>query len=106
MLRNECLPARRSCLLLLFAQAQDQETVGIITFDGGMFDRAGKPNHLFKSAISNLELIVRDALATSAVAARPADAQQVAVDDHVNVERLDAGQIDLDDPAVLAAIHI
>src|SRR2546428_5121518 len=71
-----------------------------------MFDRAGKLNHLFKSAVSNFKLVVRHTFAAGSVAARPADAQHVIIERDVHVGRFDAGQIDLDDPAIFAAIDI
>src|ERR1041385_6612025 len=48
---NENLSTCRSRLLRFFAQAQDQETIVISAFDGGVFNRAGKFNHLFKTAV-------------------------------------------------------
>src|SRR5205814_6741370 len=60
---------------LFLAQPHNQQAVTIITFDCGMFDRARKLNHLFKSTISNFQLVMRHAFAAGSVAARPADAQ-------------------------------
>src|SRR5436190_7847454 len=71
-----------------------------------MFDRPGEPNHLFKTAVSNFQLIVRDAFAAGTVTPRAADAQQIAIDNHVNVCRFDACQIDFHDPTFWRAIDI
>src|ERR1043165_1679441 len=59
LLKNEKLSTRCSRLLRFFAQTQNQETVVIIAFDGGVFDRSGKSNHFFKTAVSNFQLIMR-----------------------------------------------
>src|SRR5690349_14543762 len=66
----------------------------------------GKLNHFFESAVGNLELIVRHAFTTSAIPPRSANAQHAIIDGDFDVGRLDAGQIDFHDPAVLGAIDI
>src|SRR2546423_5532030 len=71
-----------------------------------MFDRAGKLNHLFKSTVSNFQLVMRHTFAAGSVAARPADAQHVIIERHFHVGRFNTGQIDFNDPAIFAAIHI
>src|SRR5215471_2073328 len=71
-----------------------------------MFDRAREPNHLFETAVSNLELVVRNAFAASGVAARSADAQQIAVDNNFDVGGFHSGEIDLNDPAISAAVDV
>src|SRR5215471_6240263 len=71
-----------------------------------MFDRAREPNHLFETAVSNLELVVRNAFAASGVAARSADAQQITVDNDIDVGGFYPGEIDLNNPAILAAIDV
>src|SRR5256885_13591758 len=71
-----------------------------------MFDRAGELNHLFKSAVGNFQLVMRHAFAARSVAARPPDAQHVRLESDFYVGRFDARQIDFDDPAIFAAIHV
>src|SRR2546423_10962222 len=71
-----------------------------------MFDRAGKLNHLFKSTVSNFQLVMRHTFPAGSVAARPADAQHVIIERHFHIGRFNTGQIDFNDPAIFAAIHI
>src|SRR6266403_4481602 len=71
-----------------------------------MFDRAGKLNHLFKSAVSNFKLVMRYTFAAGSITARPANPQHVIIEGDFYVTGFDTGQIDFDDPALLAAIHI
>src|ERR1051325_9337661 len=96
----EKLALRRSGLLLFFAQAQNQKPVTIFTIDRSMFYGTGKLNHLFESAVGNLELIMRHAFAASSVAPRSADAQHRPVDGDIDIGGLDAGQVDFHNPAV------
>src|SRR6266403_1412582 len=88
---------------LFFAQPHNQEAVAIITFDCGMFDRARELNHLFKSAISNFKLVMRNPFAARSIAARPADAQDVRFESDFYIGRFDSGEIDFDDPTIFAA---
>src|SRR5947209_6830472 len=71
-----------------------------------MIDRAGKLNHFFKPAVSNLELVMRDAFATGAVATRSADAQHPAIERDLNVLGANPGQINFHDPALVCAIDV
>src|SRR5215510_8144126 len=100
------LSARGSCVFLLFIQTYNQEAIAIVTLDRGMFDGTGEPNHLFKPAIGDFELIMGNPFTAGAVTPRATDAQKVAVDNYFHVLRLHAGQIDFDDPAVSTAIDV
>src|SRR5258708_1393873 len=78
----------------------------IIARDARVFDRAGELNHLFKTAVGNLELVMRDPFTASTVAARSAEAQDRAVEGNLDISRLDARQIDFHDPSIFGAVHV
>src|SRR6267142_1475053 len=71
-----------------------------------MFDRAGKLNHLFKSAVSNFKLVMRYTFAAGPITARPTNPQHVIIESDFYITGFDAGQIDFDNPTLFAAIYI
>src|SRR6267154_1147079 len=93
-------------VLFFLNQAKDQKAVMIIAFDRRLLDRAGKLDHFFKSAVSDLELIMRDPFAAGAVATRTADAEHRTIERDLNIPWLNSGQVDLHDPAIAGAVHI
>src|SRR6266404_1378706 len=78
----------------------------IVAFDGRVFDRAGKLDHLFEPAVGNIELIMGDPFAANTIAARSAEAQKPAVERHLDVSWLNPRQIDFHDPAISGSIHV
>jgi len=87
-------------------QPQNEQAVMIIAGDRRVLNRTRKLNHLFKPAVSNLELVMRNSFATYAVASQATDAQQAAVDRDLDILGPDARQINLHDPAIPRAVHI
>jgi hypothetical protein len=62
--------------------------------------------YAFKTAVSDFELVVAPALGYHRIPPHSADNQAVADDPYFDVARLDARKIELDPPAVRAAVNI
>src|SRR5205085_4059643 len=69
-------------------------------------DGAGEAYGLLEAAVGDFELMVRDRLAERLAASAPGDAQRVARDAHLQFVGHDAGQLDLNDPAVARPVHV
>src|SRR5882724_11246977 len=88
--RGACPSARLFRALLLFAELQNQQAIVIVARDGCVFDRAGKLDDFFETAVGDFKLIVRNALAADAVTAQAADTQERAVNRDFDIGGSDA----------------
>jgi len=112
MLRIEIVSAiGGACLhafptLFIFPQAENEQTVAIIALNGCVADRAGELNYLFEAAVSNFQLVMRDAVAAKTVTTQAAYAQQLSIDCDFDIIRSHSGEIYLDYPPLTRPIYI
>jgi hypothetical protein len=95
-------PAR----FFFLTQPQDQKAVMIIAFDSCVLDRAGELDQLFKPAVSDLELVMRDPFSAYTVAAQSANPQHPALERDLNISGPNTSEINFHDPTIVGAIHI
>src|SRR5437764_837204 len=69
-------------------------------------DGTGEAYGLLEAAVGDFELVVGDRLAERLVASAARDAQRVARDANLQLVGHDAGQLQLDDPAVARPVHV
>src|SRR6185436_12595441 len=91
---------------LLFVQLQDQKPVAIVTIDRDMLYRAGELDHFFEPAVSDLELVMRNAFTAGSITTQSADAQESLVNGNFNICWSDSGQVDFHDPTIVGAVDI
>lgn len=74
--------------------------------DRRVIDRSGKPQRLFKVAVRDLHLLVRDACGAAAVLSTTAYIKDIALNIDLDVLSRNAGELYLDDPAFGRLIDI
>ena len=87
-------------------EAQEQKAVAIIAFDTCSFNRTGELNDFFEAAVSDFQLIMRNALAAKTIAAETAKPQEFSVKPDFNIVRSDSRQVYLDQPSFGGAVNV
>src|SRR5690349_6899924 len=87
-------------------QFDNQKSVAVVAFKRSSLDRSRKLDRLFKTAVSDLHLVVNKAFTKMRIAATATDAQDSVANFHLQLVRTNAGQIDLHHPAVARLINV